>query len=233
MRPVLAPYQSGFFKSPKSQCNDYNQLDWNQILKVTNVWTNLWHKNISVSNSDLKISTLPIQKTERVTEGWIKAVTYPWPAVRWRPRSSCLSWRPWSCSFHCGTFWDGLFSGLHYAQSACGITTKTLKTTTKTNKQTNKNKNKNKKTKKSVEDMYFLHSRCVSKWYTTYVGDRFSVTITFWGFQLLINLRWPEWCTRPESNAVNYCTKNSDVTCPFHVFIVRTLFYFSDLCYLQ
>ena len=66
------------------------------------------------------------------------------------------------------------------------------------------------------------------------------VTITFWGFWLVIHLRWPEWRTRPESkgscwnwNAVNYCTKNSDVTCPFHVFIVRTLFYFSDLCFLQ
>ena len=32
---------------------------------------------------------------------------------------------------------------------------------------------------------------------------------------------------------VNYCTKNSDVTCPFHMFNVRTLFYFSDLCFLQ
>ena len=66
------------------------------------------------------------------------------------------------------------------------------------------------------------------------------VTITFWGFWLVIHLRWPEWCTRPESkgswwnrNAVNSCTKNSDVTCPFRVFIVRTLFYFSDLCFLQ
>ena len=66
------------------------------------------------------------------------------------------------------------------------------------------------------------------------------VTITFWGFWLVIHLRWPEWRTRPESkgscwnrNAVNSCTKNSDVTCPFHVFIVRTLFYFSDLCFLE
>ena len=69
---------------------------------------------------------------------------------------------------------------------------------------------------------------------------QWSWEITFWGFWLVIHLRWPKWRTRPESkgscwnrNAINYCTKNSDVTCPFHVFNVRTLFYFSDICFLQ
>ena len=76
---------------------------------------------------------------------------------------------------------------------------------------------------------YYCCCCCYINIFLTHPRRRSPVCI-----KMVYNICWRSFLRGHDPvTTVNYCTKNSDVTCPFYMFNVRTLFYFLDLCFLQ